>query len=149
MTRDQYLHEYAKSHRNALNQRIHLICVPVIFAATVALAWQLSLGFGLNLALIAAPLVLGFYARLGVASLWTGALWMSLSLALCAGSDAAGLPLGWIAATAWGLAWLAQFYGHRVEGRKPSFADDLVFLLIGPLYVQQKWARRDLRKVSG
>ena len=32
-------------------------------------------------------------------------------------------------------AWAAQFYGHKVEGAKPSFAEDMLFLLIGPLFV--------------
>lgn len=33
------------------------------------------------------------------------------------------------------LAWIGQFYGHHVEGKKPSFFQDLQFLLIGPLWV--------------
>ncbi|MEG2033750.1 MAG: Mpo1-like protein, partial [Janthinobacterium sp.] len=33
------------------------------------------------------------------------------------------------------LAWIGQFIGHQIEGKKPSFLDDLRFLLIGPLFV--------------
>jgi uncharacterized membrane protein YGL010W len=33
------------------------------------------------------------------------------------------------------LAWIGQFIGHKIEGKKPSFFDDLRFLLIGPLFV--------------
>ncbi len=36
------------------------------------------------------------------------------------------------------IAWIGQFYGHKVEGKKPSFIKDLQFLLIGPLWVIQK-----------
>ena len=32
-------------------------------------------------------------------------------------------------------AWVGQFVGHMIEGKKPSFFDDLRFLLIGPLWV--------------
>jgi uncharacterized membrane protein YGL010W len=35
-------------------------------------------------------------------------------------------------------SWIGQFYGHHIEGKKPSFAKDLQFLLIGPLWVVQK-----------
>jgi uncharacterized membrane protein YGL010W len=33
------------------------------------------------------------------------------------------------------VAWIGQFIGHKIEGKKPSFFDDLRFLLIGPLFV--------------
>jgi uncharacterized membrane protein YGL010W len=33
------------------------------------------------------------------------------------------------------IAWIGQFVGHKIEGKKPSFFDDLRFLLIGPLFV--------------
>jgi len=33
------------------------------------------------------------------------------------------------------VAWIIQFYGHKIEGKKPSFLDDLKFLLIGPAWI--------------
>ncbi len=33
------------------------------------------------------------------------------------------------------VAWIGQFAGHAVEGRRPSFLKDLQFLLIGPLWL--------------
>ena len=48
------------------------------------------------------------------------------------------MALIWGCAAAWVLAWLAQFYGHYKEGAKPSFLDDLLFLLIGPIFVLDK-----------
>lgn len=30
------------------------------------------------------------------------------------------------------LAWIGQFYGHKVEGKKPSFIKDKQFLMIRP-----------------
>jgi len=38
------------------------------------------------------------------------------------------------------VAWIGQFYGHKVEGKKPSFFKDLLFLLIGPIWVLKKFA---------
>jgi len=33
------------------------------------------------------------------------------------------------------LAWIGQFVGHKIEGKKPSFFEDLKFLLIGPAWL--------------
>jgi uncharacterized membrane protein YGL010W len=40
-----------------------------------------------------------------------------------------------VAGAVWIAAWVVQLVGHNIEGAKPSFFDDLVFLLIGPLFV--------------
>lgn len=40
------------------------------------------------------------------------------------------------------LAWMGQFVGHQIEGKKPSFFDDVRFLLIGPLFVLSFLYRR-------
>lgn len=151
-TEQQFLDEYAVSHQNPLNQIIHMICVPTIFAASIALMWLVPVGkfFAavpvelapyINLATLFFIPALFFYARLSFGALLTGAVWTALSLALIVAIQSAGWPLLWIALASWVAAWAVQFYGHEVEGAKPSFADDLVFLLIGPLFVQQKFKR--------
>ena len=38
-----------------------------------------------------------------------------------------------------GVGWLVQFVGHYYEGRKPAFVDDLVGLLVGPMFVVAEW----------
>lgn len=63
---------------------------------------------------------------------------IELSLALAAAVETAGLPLLPIALAIFIVAWIGQFYGHKVEGQKPSFLKDLIFLLIGPLWVLEK-----------
>ncbi|PZQ26355.1 MAG: DUF962 domain-containing protein, partial [Stenotrophomonas acidaminiphila] len=40
------------------------------------------------------------------------------------------------------LAWIAQFIGHKIEGKKPSFLTDLTYLLIGPVWVLSKFYRK-------
>ena len=47
----------------------------------------------------------------------------------------------WTAVTVFVVAWIAQFIGHKFEGRKPSFLTDLVYLLIGPAWVLAKFYR--------
>ncbi len=39
------------------------------------------------------------------------------------------------AAVVFVLAWIGQFVGHRIEGRKPSFLEDVKFLLVGPAWL--------------
>lgn len=151
-SRSEYIEKYSISHRNPVNQIIHMICVPTIFVATVAFGWLIPLGLFLpgipadaarwiNLGTVAALPVLYFYARLGWSSLLTGSVWLTASYAICASIQAAGGSLFWISFIAWVTAWVVQLYGHKVEGAKPSFIDDLVFLLIGPLFVRDKLIR--------
>ena len=46
------------------------------------------------------------------------------------------------------IAWIGQFYGHKVEGKKPSFLEDLAFLLIGPLWVTESILRAQGKSLS-
>ena len=95
----------------------------------------------INVATLSLIPALYLYARMSAHALLVGSLWLALSFALTLAGLKANLPVGWIAAASWVAAWAAQFWGHHVEGAKPSFADDLVFLLVGPLFVQQKFSR--------
>lgn len=154
-TEAEFLAEYAKSHRNRINQIVHMICVPLIFFATLGLFWMLPVGqwlpgvpeawqawqAWLNLATLGALPVMLFYARLSWWSTLTGLVWLTLSFVGIVALERTGLPLLPLFAGIWVAAWAVQFWGHKVEGAKPSFADDLVFLLIGPLFVQQKLQR--------
>lgn len=149
---DQFLDAYAVSHQNPLNQIIHVICVPAIFFASLGLAWLVPVGRfipgvspelapWINAATLFMPVAGLFYLRLSFGSFVSGMAWAALSVALILAIQHAGLPLFAISAMVWLVAWAVQFYGHHVEGAKPSFADDILFLLIGPLFVQQKLHR--------
>lgn len=148
----QFLAEYAVSHQNPVNQAIHYLCVPVIFFSSLGLLWAIPVADWLGMAperafwfngatLFALP-ALVFYARMSAGSLLAMTLWFAASVAGILAIESAGLPLVALCAGLWIAAWALQFYGHQVEGAKPSFADDLVFLLIGPLFVMEKLYRR-------
>lgn len=148
----QYIDEYAVSHQNKINQVIHIICVPAIFWATIAFGFLVPLGRWIpgippayavwfNLATVAAVPMLVFYARLGWSSLIAGLVWLLVSLAICYVIEAHGLSLLWSSVTVFVVAWIGQLIGHQFEGAKPSFFKDLLFLLIGPLFVQGKFNR--------
>lgn len=149
---DRYLDEYAQSHRHPLNQAIHIVCVPLIYFSTLGLAWLIPVGRWIpglpvgwqpwiNLASLSLIPQLVFYFRLSAGSALTGLVWMAISLAAILAILNAQLSLLWICATVWLVSWAVQFYGHKVEGAKPSFAKDLVFLFIGPLFVSNKVRR--------
>jgi len=55
---------------------------------------------------------------------------------------ASGLSLFWTSLVVWIVAWAVQVVGHKIEGKKPSFVEDLVFLLIGPIFVSIEFAAK-------
>jgi uncharacterized membrane protein YGL010W len=155
----QFLDEYRKTHSNPTNALVHTICVPVILFASIGMLWTMPLGLWLGLSAPLAPWVNGatvvalltlvFYATLSTRA----ALYMTAAFAVCVAvviaMQNAGLPVLWICAGLWIAAWLGQFYGHHVEGAKPAFLDDVVFLLIGPLFILEKFGLLPSRKIAG
>lgn len=142
---DALLEEYGSSHKNETNKKVHWICVPAIFWSVVALIYsipnnQLTYIFGSgyinNWAVIVLILVMVYYFTLSV-PLGIGMFFVGvLAIALARVADHAEfLPLWAIALIVFTLAWIGQFWGHKVEGKKPSFFKDLQFLLIGPAWL--------------
>lgn len=123
------IEQYAESHRNPVNEVIHFVCVPVIMWTFLGLFWTVHP----LLALAASVVALGYYFTLST-SLALGMLTLSaamLGVLYC-------MPAGWVlpvSLVVFVVAWIFQFIGHHIEGKKPSFFDDLRFLLIGPLFV--------------
>ena len=140
---DQLLSEYGESHQNVTNKTIHWICVPLIFFSIVGLIASIPSGlvqdlFGsyFNWATVAMILVLVYYVSLspslsvGMALFTFACLYLTKTIAL------SGIaPLWLVCILIFVLAWIGQFYGHKVEGKKPSFFKDLQFLLIGPAWL--------------
>ena len=143
---DLLLSEYGESHQNATNKTIHWICVPLIFFSIAGLAASLPstmvqsvMGEGnpyANWATVFMVLTIIYY--------------VSLSIFLSIGMTLFGLicltliniivqidmaPLWMICLIIFVVAWIGQFYGHKVEGKKPSFLKDMQFLLIGPAWL--------------
>ena len=133
---DTLLAQYGESHRNHANELIHFVCVPVIVFTLLGILWWIH-----PLAAVAVSLAaLWYYFQLSrpfaVGMLVMTALMLGLLRAL---PPATVLPLS---IAIFVLAWVGQFIGHKIEGKKPSFLDDLRFLLIGPLFVLSFLYRR-------
>lgn len=154
-TLESYLDEYGVSHRHPLNQFIHFICVPLIFVSSFGLFWNVPVGAWLgmtgpgaawvNLATIGMLPILLFYALLSLPSLLLMSLWFAAAVGYVLAVQALGLSLLLTSAVLWIFAWAIQVYGHKVEGAKPSFIKDLLFLLIGPLFVMDELRERIAR----
>ncbi len=137
-TLEQWLDLYEESHKNPKNVLIHNICVPVITWCIVSFIYQLFSKFlDASGTLVVIALAGVFYLRL---SLIRGGLMVLVLAAMYAMSHFYPFPNEMFIHTI-GLfvaAWAGQFYGHYLEGKKPSFVDDLRLLFIGPLWVNEK-----------
>lgn len=136
------LDQYGESHKNGTNKLIHWICVPAIFFSIVGLVsiipfpWEINIYEGINLswALFALILVLLYYVALSV-PLSLGMLLFSIGcLFLCSQINGSNYSL-WIYIGIFAVSWVFQFIGHNIEGKKPSFLQDIQFLLIGPAWL--------------
>lgn len=136
---ETWFQQYGVSHQNPVNKAIHWVCIPAITWSLLALLQVAPHPFpDVPLAHWATVLVLGslvFYATLNLRILLVMGLSASALLGVNHGLEAAGAPLGWLAAGVFVLAWIAQFIGHWIEGEKPSFFEDIQFLLVGPAWL--------------
>ena len=128
---DQLLAHYGQSHRDPRNERIHFVAIPLIMLSLVGLLFAAHPW--LAYAFILASMV--YYARLSTVFLAAMAGLALLGLALV---HAMGERVLTICALIFVVAWIAQFVGHRLEGRKPSFFEDLQYLWVGPIFVLSK-----------
>ena len=143
---EQLLAEYGQSHQNPTNKSIHWVCVPAIFFSIVALIYSIPagplenlsflLGHFANWATLVLIIVLFYYVSLSPPL----ALGMFLFSALCLAianlvNLLSPVPLWALSLVIFVFSWVLQFYGHKIEGKKPSFFKDLQFLLIGPAWL--------------
>jgi len=139
-TIDEWLSLYGRDHQNPANKLIHWICVPVIFFTVLGLFWCIPVPAvmdPINFGIIVYALALIFYFRLSIplfaGFLITGALCLAFNSALFIYFGR--LHYAIILGVVFVLAWIGQFIGHKLEGQKPSFFEDVQFLLIGPAWL--------------
>ncbi len=144
---DNLLSEYGLSHQNSTNKAIHWICVPLIFFSIIGFLWSIpadylhnllpgTSGEFLNWGTIGLLIALVYYFSLSIPlffGMFLFAIVISVGCFLIYRSDIA--PLWLICLLIFVFAWIGQFYGHKVEGKKPSFLKDIQFLLIGPAWL--------------
>jgi len=134
-----HLGQYAEYHRDRRNILSHFIGIPMIVVAVAVLlsrpGWEVA-GLWLSPALLTALAAGIFYLRLDLRF----GLLMAALLGLCLWTGAALAQQSTLMWLSGGLGlfvvgWIIQFVGHYYEGRKPAFVDDLMGLVVGPLFV--------------
>lgn len=134
----EWFDEYSESHQNPTNKQIHWLCVPAILFSIIGIISH----FSTLLTALLLVLTLVFYARLdlvlavAMAALLVVMAWLIYTLPVGVGFYIAIFV----------IAWIGQFYGHKVEGKKPSFFKDLQFLLIGPVWCMDAYLGKILPK---
>ena len=134
------LSNYADYHRDPRNILTHYRGVPMImFAVVILLArlqWGVAAGVPITLALLAGVAAVVYYWRLDMryGLLMSVVIAAMLALATPIAGQSTAIWLAW-GLGLFGVGWVIQFIGHYYEGRKPAFFDDVMGLLIGPLFV--------------
>ena len=137
-----WLDEYGESHRNPANKTLHWICVPLILLSLIGLLWSIPVPAAwavrspfLNWGGLFMLVALVYYYALA----WRLALGMTVVtivvIAIVYGASRLPVTLWLLSVMVFVAAWIGQFIGHKIEGKKPSFFKDIQFLLIGPLWL--------------
>lgn len=128
---DTLLTHYGESHQHSTNELIHFIAIPLIMLSLSGLLYAVH------------PLVLYvflagsfiYYARLSIIFLITMLVWSAVMLWMI---QSMGTQLVTLSVAIFMGAWILQFIGHKIEGKKPSFFEDIQYLWVGPLFVLSK-----------
>ena len=132
---DVMLEQYGAYHRNPVNKAIHWVCVPLIVWSLLGMLWAAS------------PIA----AYIVVATAMLFYVWLSLPLAvgmlgvvalMAYALTIVGNHVLLVSAAVFVVAWIGQFIGHLVEGRKPAFLADVRSLLVGPVWLLGSVYRR-------
>jgi uncharacterized membrane protein YGL010W len=140
--------KYGESHQNGTNELIHWICVPLIVFSLLGLVWCIPFphleflgkynGF-VNWASFLIAFSIFYYYKLSAVLSYMMLILvfvMSFFIVSLEKWQLNGGPAVWqVCAVIFVLSWIGQFIGHKIEGKKPSFLEDVKFLLIGPIWL--------------
>ncbi len=128
---DQLLAHYGSSHTHPTNELIHYAAIPLIMLSLCGLMFALHPWAAY--AFIAASMI--YYARLSMVFFISMLIWSFFIVFLV---HAMGTYVLIESVAIFVGAWIAQFIGHKIEGKKPSFLEDIQYLWVGPMFVLSK-----------
>ena len=141
-TVQDWLNEYGESHTNPANEMIHWVCVPLIALSVIGMFWSLPVPDAfvqispiMNWGMLFMMAAVVYYFILSPSLAIGMILVISIFIAALVWMDSFSIPLWQICVAIFVLAWIGQFIGHAIEGKRPSFFKDLQFLMIGPMWL--------------
>jgi uncharacterized membrane protein YGL010W len=141
-TVEQWFGEYGESHTHPRNELLHIVCVPLIVMTVIGFLWSIpvppsvaQISPWLNFATLLVAAAIVYYFSLSASLGFGAALGLGALLCIVSWLDTLSWPLWVICLLVFALAWIGQFIGHAIEGKRPSFMKDIQFLLIGPLWL--------------
>lgn len=143
-----WLDGYSRDHQHSINQFLHCICVPLLVWSALALMWTIPVpqawfrpGSWAVLAIVLSFTWYWKHSRRLAAALLIVLVIFALSCAWLF-QQAGPARLLQLGIAVFVVAWIGQFIGHLIEGRRPSFLTDLAYLLIGPAWLMDKLLHR-------
>ena len=125
------LESYEKNHQNPINEAIHMIAIPLIMFSILGV----TAAFDIFLEYILVGIVFFYYLKLSKIAALLMLVWLMIYLGLVVLLKPYIIE---ISVLLFAFGWILQFLGHLIEGKRPSFFEDLRYFLIGPLFVVQK-----------
>ncbi|MCC6817263.1 MAG: DUF962 domain-containing protein [Saprospiraceae bacterium] len=136
---------YGESHQNSMNKLIHWLCIPAILFSLVGLLMQFPIpllkpvSLWINWGTIVMILASIYYflvspqLAIGFILVFSAMIWGNLRVDnLCKSNN---MDTRLILLIIFVISWIGQFIGHYIEGKKPSFFQDLQYLLVGPVWL--------------
>ena len=124
------LESYEKNHQNPINEAIHIIAIPLIMFSILGM----TAAFDIFLEYILVGIVIFYYLKLSKIAALLMLVWLLIYLGLVVLLKPYIIE---ISVLLFASGWILQFLGHFIEGKRPSFFEDLRYFLIGPLFVVQ------------
>lgn len=133
---DTLMCRYDEHHQNRQNVLIHLVAVPSIFFSVIGLVWCLgsTLPISINITWLLLAAVVVYYLFLSIPHTLVMIVTFGAFMALITWLELQQVSVFWVSIVVFVVMWIFQFVGHKIEGKSPSFFEDLRFLLIGPLW---------------
>lgn len=142
-----WMAQYGISHQNRTNIIIHKFCVPLIMWSVMGMLWVIPTPsfmsqYSINFTTLVSLGAMAFYFKLSKKYFFFmipvfGVMYYAAHI-VHQGGNLLKISIGVFV-----ISWIFQFIGHKIEGKKPSFIEDLAFLLIGPLWVTKAIFRID------
>lgn len=144
---ERLINHYGESHQNKTNVWIHAIAVPSIYFVTIGLIWSIPMPefmakFKVTWAHILVIPMLYYYFKLSGP---IGAAMTLLTISVFGGIKLLliyGISVWQFSLALFVFMWILQFFGHQIEGKKPSFFEDIRYLLVGPAWWWVHWLKR-------